>query len=198
MSQMTFAVLDAERAIHAHRHASFVDVLVGAPGDDPETIEELDHAMRRFLPPDDDNDRLSDWAGGEDDQPFDAGICLIDLPGQLIVYQSTQSEFQRSGEVTYDMVDEAERARRIRYNISRDWHITEQLDGWRAESNERRRTQLANPPLDTRAVLYERVAEIIVDECLAARGGHADADGRWTPPDGGQWREQDGGQRWID
>ncbi len=53
MSQMTCTVLDGERAIHARRHASFVDVLIPALSDDPETITELQYAMRQFMSPED-------------------------------------------------------------------------------------------------------------------------------------------------
>ena len=190
MSEMTFTVLDAGRAIHARRHGSFVDVLLPALSDDPETIEELAHAMRRFLAPDDDQDPLAPWMPGDDDQAFDAGICLVDLAGRLIVYQSSYTEFLRCGQVTYEKVNEAlgELARWIPYHISEEWHVTDQVDGWRAESRDRRQTRLAHPPLDTRKVLYDEVIEFLVDQCFAARGGATDREGRWTPPEGWQWR----------
>jgi hypothetical protein len=40
MSQMTFTVLDADRAIHGRRHASFLDVLIPALSDDPDAARD--------------------------------------------------------------------------------------------------------------------------------------------------------------
>jgi hypothetical protein len=190
MSEMTFAVLDDRRAIRAQRHASFVDVLIPALSDDPETIEELAHAMRRFLAPEDEDEPLAGWSAGDCDEPCDAGICIVDLAARLIVYQSTYCEFLRRGQVTFDEThgDEDESARWIPYHISDEWLVTDQLDGWRGGSRQRREEQRARAPFDTREVLYGNVIEFIVDECFAARGGATDSQGRWTPPAGWQWR----------
>ena len=115
MPQMMFSVLDALRSVHRRAEASFVDVLVPALSDDPETIAELQQAMRRFLPPDEADEPLADWAAGECDAPGDAGICLVDLAGRLIVYQSQVDEFLRRGQVTWDALDQDARPRWIPY-----------------------------------------------------------------------------------
>ena len=134
MTVMTISVRDAERAIHTRADASFVDVLIPALSDDPETIEELQHAMRRFVPPEDVGEILAGWAAGECDRPLEAGICLVDLAARLIVYQSTEGEFQRHGKVTFDAVDEygATRARWIPYRLADEWLVTAELDGWKS------------------------------------------------------------------
>ena len=111
MTVMTISVLDAERAIHTRADASFVDVLIPALSDDPETIDELQHALRRFVPPEDVGEILAGWAAGECDRPLEAGICLVDMAARLIVYQSTEGEFQRHGKVTFGAVDEYAAAR---------------------------------------------------------------------------------------
>jgi hypothetical protein len=51
MSQITATILDKDRAIHNQPHGSLVDVLVAALSAEPETIEELEAAMKRFLVP---------------------------------------------------------------------------------------------------------------------------------------------------
>ncbi len=40
MSMMAYCVLDANRALHSCRHGSFIDQLIPALCDDPETIDE--------------------------------------------------------------------------------------------------------------------------------------------------------------
>ena len=187
MSWMMFTVLDAEQALHVRREARFVDTLIPALSDDPETIEELRHAMRRFLPEDAD-DPWVEWSDGDADEPADGGICLVDLPARLIVYQSVSEEFLRSGQVTFDEGDE-ESARWIPYYIAEDWLVTGQLEGWRALAAERRQQRRDRPPYDTREVLYGKVAEFLVDECLAARSGTTDVDDIWSPPANWQWRK---------
>ena len=51
MSQMTVTILDGNRAIHSQPHGSFADVLVAALSAEPETIEELEAALERFVKP---------------------------------------------------------------------------------------------------------------------------------------------------
>ena len=184
MTVMTISVLDAERAIHTRADAGFVNVLIPALSDDPETIDELQHALRRFVPPEDVGEILAGWAAGECDRPLEAGICLIYLAARLIVYQSTEGEFQRHGKVTFDAVDEyaATRARWIPYRLAGEWLVTAQLDGWKSLAAQRSQQRQANPPFDTRAVLYGRVVEFIADECFAARGDAAGVDGRGGRP----------------
>ena len=86
MPGMMFTVLDAEQALHGRHKARFADTLIPALSDDPETIEELRYAMRRFVP-DDADDPWVGWSHGDADEPADGGICLVDLPGRLIVFQ---------------------------------------------------------------------------------------------------------------
>ena len=167
-----------------------MDVLIPALSDDPESIEELQHAMRRFMPPEEDGDMLARWAAGVCDAPFEAGICLVDLIARLIVYQSTDGVFQRDGKVTCDIAEEypPKRARWIPYHLAGDM----------ARDAAARRLGVARLPAPAAAagesavghaaVLYGRVVEFIVEECFAARGGATGPDGTWTPPAAWQWR----------
>src|SRR5262245_32435312 len=166
MSQMTISILDAERAIHAQPHGSFVDTLIPALSDDPETIEELQHAMRRFLSPADEPDPLTHWSANFNDEPFDAGICIVDLAARLIVFQSTYCDIIRRGQVTFDDCTDR-KARWIPYCISNDWLIIDWLDGWEAHADELRKKRASRVRHDTRAVLYGKLAGFIVDECFA-------------------------------
>ncbi len=188
---MAFAVLDARHAIHTRDRAELTDVLVPAVTDDPETIEEYRHAFRRFMAPDDDQDPLENWATGADIEPHDAGICIIDLPARLIVYQSTWCKFMDRAQVTYDDVDpENPRASRwIPYSIPDDWMTTDQWKQWNPLSDQRRKQRQARPTFDARPVLWESVLEFIVDQCWMARGGSTDENGGWTPPASWRWTQ---------
>ena len=77
MSEMTFTIRDANRAIHSHQHGSFIDLLVAALSAEPETIEELEAALVRFVKPGAFRP-LAGWHGGVCDEPYDAGICMLD------------------------------------------------------------------------------------------------------------------------
>ncbi len=191
MSKMMFCVLDADRSLCAPCPAQFTDQFIPALCDDPETIEELQHAMRRFQPPDDPSTPLRGWSPGESERSLDGGICIVDLAARLIVYQSTFCPFLRHGQVTWDDYppDEPSAARWIPYRIADDWKVTEQLKGWRADAQQRRRRRQADPPFDSREVLYNQVIPFIVEQCFAARGGLEDGHGVWTPPGSWQWRE---------
>lgn len=48
MSELRLVILDACRSIQATRAASFADRVVAALSAEPETIEELDRAVRRY------------------------------------------------------------------------------------------------------------------------------------------------------
>src|SRR4051812_44545727 len=72
MSECTIIVRDASRAIHSQLHASYVDWFLAALADDPETIEELDFALRRFLPEHSHDSFFRWWRQGADAEPWDA------------------------------------------------------------------------------------------------------------------------------
>ena len=96
MSEMTFTVRDADRAIHSHQHGSLLDLLVAGLSAEPETIEELDAALLRFVQPGPFKP-LAGWQEGACDEPYDAGICVLDLSARLVATESTYSTPIRSG-----------------------------------------------------------------------------------------------------
>jgi hypothetical protein len=186
MSQMLFSIRDAAQSIHSQRHPSFVDVIVPALSDDPETIPELEHAMRRFLPPDGDAPLHVGWEPGDGDAAPGADVFLVDLAARLIGMRSASFDLIRFGEVTYGD-ENTPKSQWIPYRIADDWHVREPDVDWAAEAGARRREREANPPWDTRSVLYGQVSAFIVDQCLEARGGSIGRNDEWTPPPGWQW-----------
>ena len=188
MSNMTFTVRDAHRRIWAERHASLVNALLPALSDDPETIEELQWAMQRFLPPGVQGESLAEWSPGESDDPCGAGICIVDLPGRLIVHQSTFCEFVQYGHVSFDEGD-PKTWRWVPYHISHEWLATGELAGWRVLAGERHRKRQTDSSLDTRAALYGGIAPFLVEQCFSARGGSTTPRGTWSAPSNWRWQE---------
>src|SRR3989442_13990790 len=91
MSEIMLKVPDAGRGLPNPIHGSRLDYVVAALSADPETIEELQAALARFLPPEDRREFFPGWRSGIDAEPWNAGLCIIDLAARLVVVQSTYS-----------------------------------------------------------------------------------------------------------
>ncbi len=183
MSQVTMTIVDAQRAVSGRPHGSFLDEVVAALSADPETIEELEAAMARFVEPDG-RSPFARWNDGIDDEPYDAGVCIIDLGARLVVAESTYSAPIRTGEVRYRRGDGRNHDDPwVPFHLADDWHFCFDAVDWRAEADARRERRLAGGPLDFRKVLYGEVCRFIVDQCFAARSDGSTA-GPWTPPPG--------------
>jgi hypothetical protein len=162
MSEIAFTIRDATSAIHAHIHGSRTDYLVAALSADPETIPELQAALKRYLPGEAAS-FFQHWHSGPDTQPWDAGVCVIDLAARLVVLQSTYSLPERTGGVT--VRDHKGKEETIRYHLADDWLFTHHVDGCESLARKRRAEREANPPFDARPVLYDRVCEFIASRC---------------------------------
>ena len=101
MSEIKLNLLDSHTLLTATVHGSVGDALVAALSAEPETIDELETALKRFekcesIPA----SSLSRRARGPiDKQPWDAGILVIDLPARMVACESTYSLPTRRGTV---------------------------------------------------------------------------------------------------
>jgi hypothetical protein len=76
MSEVRLVIRDAACDLSGTIHGSDADRLVAALTAEPETIEELDGAVRRLIK----TDRANYFAGfhrGIDDEPYDAGVVAL-------------------------------------------------------------------------------------------------------------------------
>lgn len=169
MSEVRLVIRDVQRAIYADRHGSFADSVIAALSADPETIEELDCALERFIAP-------SEWSffrgfhPGEDDRPHDAGLVVIDLAARLVACESTYSTAASKGCVLYHDGSSATDVL-LKYHLSDDWRLLSHANDRQAAADKRRRER--PPLLDTRPVLYgEPLLTFIARECFAAFPGH--------------------------
>lgn len=167
MSEVKLVVRDARRSIYAHSHGGFADSVIAALSADPETIEELDVAVERFIAP-------SEWSyfhgfrNGIDDEPYDAGLVVVDLAARLVLCDSTYSTPSQRGCVPYHDGRSATNID-LGYTLADEWMITSDAMSWQSIAEKRRHARLAQPPLDARTVLYgDPLLEFIARECFAA------------------------------
>jgi hypothetical protein len=166
MSEVRLVLRDRERDLSGTIHGSIADSAIAALSAEPETIEELEVAMQRFCAVAE-RGRFSWFRSGVDDEPYDAGLVVIDLAARLVVCDSTYSTPSHSGSVSYHDGDHATSVS-IRYHLSGDWKFSRDALDWRAYADDLRHNRLAEPPLDARAVLLGAPAlEFIIRECYA-------------------------------
>jgi len=165
MSEVRLVIRDAQRQIHANRHGSFADSVIAALSAEPETIEQLEVALERFIAPGEWS-YLRGFLAGAADEPCDAGLVVVDLAARLVVCDSTYCLAAPESYVPYHDGKSATDVG-VRYHLSDDWRLMQDATNWRAAADERRRQRLAHPPLDARAVMYrEPLLKFIARECF--------------------------------
>ncbi len=170
MSEVRLVVRDASRDISGNCHGSLADRVVAALSAEPETIEELDRAIERFHFRDDDKSFLAWFSSGIRDEPYDAGLVVIDLAVRLLAYESTYSSFGHDGSVAYHDGRCATQLD-VRYHLPDDWVVLDEVSAWQIRADELRQRRLAQPPLDARAVLYGRpLLEFVAAACFETFG----------------------------
>lgn len=167
MSEVRLLVRDAERAIQAIRHGRFADRAIAALSADPETIEELNTALGRFIGGCNGN-HFEDFSEEPDDRPYDAGLVIIDLPARLVICESTYNTVQPTGVVEYHDGDNLTDVF-IHYELMDDWLLLDKAEGWQRLAEDRRKTRSLTPPFEARAILYgEPLLKFLAENCFDA------------------------------
>jgi hypothetical protein len=164
MSEVMLNIIDAHRAIYGEIHGSIADSVVAALSAEPETIEELEAAVARFIKPTDEHGLFDFFNEGICERAWDAGIVIVDLAAQVVASESTYSSFQKRGRVQYHDGSAATDVWAY-YQVPDDWLFINNVDGWEALAQQRRTERTSTPPLDARKVIYGKVTEFIVNEC---------------------------------
>jgi len=165
MSEVRLVIRDATREIEACQHGSFAERVLAALSAEPETIQELDGALERFIVRSD-HSFFRGFSPGSDDTPYDAGLVIIDLAARLVICDSSYCAAAPEGSVTYHNGEHATEIH-LNYHLSDDWLLVEDATDWRALAEERRRERRLPPPLDARAVLYgEPLLQFIAEQCF--------------------------------
>jgi hypothetical protein len=165
MSEIKLNLLDSHTLLTATVHGSVGDRLVAALSAEPETVDELENALQRFekcesIPA----SSLSRRARGPiDEQPWDAGILVIDLPARMVACESTYSLPTRKGKVDYHDGTQST-GFPLGYLLAEDWLFSRSIQNYQARCDQRIKEREAFAPLDTRSILYgEPLHKFIVE-----------------------------------
>jgi hypothetical protein len=174
MSELRLNILDAGRAICGEIHGGVADAVVAALSAEPETIEELQDAMARFIKPDDECRPFAAFDAGTNDEPWDAGIIFIDLEARIVAAESSYSMPSAEGRVRYHDCVQATGVW-LQYRVPDDWLFVNSMVEYEAVRERRRAERSADQPLDARPILYGAVVvEFIVKQCLGARDSNVE------------------------
>ena len=133
-------------------------------------MEELEVASERFAKRDGDRRFFANLSRGQCDEPYDAGLVVIDLVARLVVVDSTYSSPGHAGAVFYHN-GRCGTNKALRYHLADDWLFLTDGDNWRHVAEKRRREWATRPGRDARKVFYGRpMLEFIARECFAAFG----------------------------
>jgi hypothetical protein len=168
MSEIRINILDASRAISGTHHAQIADAIVAGLAAEPETIEELEDAMVRFARRTGNERHLACFIDGINEEPWDAGIVIVDLAARVVAAESTYSLLVPDGEVQFHNGREATEVW-LPYRVPQDWLFLDCVNEYKAVAGERRAKRAALQPLESRPVLYGAIMEFIANECRAAR-----------------------------
>ena len=167
MSEIRINILDASRAVNGTLHGSIADAILAGLAAEPETIEELEHAMARFAKPADNKRHLAEFSDGVNEEPWDAGIIIVDLAARVFAAESSYSILMPEGEVQFHNGHELTEVW-LPYRISRDWLFLDSVGQYKAVADQQRAKRAAIQPHDPRPVLYGGIAEFVANECRAA------------------------------
>jgi hypothetical protein len=190
MSEIKLNLIDSQRVLHGMVHASVADRAVASLTAEPETISELELALTRFERPLSELGHFSWFTESQviDEEPWDAGLMIIDLPARVVAVESTYSHPAEEGHVTFHNGEHMCELN-IPYHLSDEWQFVYSIEHYAYLRDERVAARIANPPLDARAVLYGTpLLEFIAQESLSYANSSdgdkpkEDAEPRSTPP----------------
>ena len=126
----------------------------------------LEAALERFNKRIDDYVPFASFAVGENREPWDAGVVIIDLAARIVASESSYSPVLAQGEVDYHDGSQATDTW-LPYRLPDDWLILSSVLEYEALRSVRRASRAAAPLIDIRQILYGRpIFEFIVAECL--------------------------------
>jgi hypothetical protein len=168
MSEVRLVVREAGHDWSGTVHGSSADRAIAALSADPVTPAELETAFARFEKPSPDHRFFSNLRPGLNDEPYDAGLVVIDLVARVVVVDSTYSSPRSIGEIDYHN-GKCSTDTWLRYHLADDWLFTSDRCQWSGLAATRRRERAARSTLDARAVFYGRpLSEFIARESFAA------------------------------
>ena len=170
LSEVKLNLVDAQRILCGAIHGSIGDACVAALSAEPATISELEAALKRYVAtPATRNTPAANYSNKDrpglfasfhsvsevDEDPWDAGVLIIDLVGRIVAVESSYSQPQRQGEVNYhDGTQSTEIA--VLYSVSDEWKFLNSIAEYKSWRLVHDRERASTTPLDARSVLYGR------------------------------------------
>jgi hypothetical protein len=184
MSEVRLVVRESDVDWSGTVHGSIAMRALAALSADPTTLDELRTAMGRFEKPHPKWRFLADLERGLCDEPYDAGIIVIDLIAHLVMSDNTYARPDLEGEIEYhDGGSSTDKF--VRYHLADDWLIASDRFTWKSSADRRRAERAAHPPRDHRAVFYGRpMLEFMVREIFAAFGRREEIEAAADPKSG--------------
>jgi hypothetical protein len=169
MSYIRLNIADQHQTIHEEVHGYFGDALVAALTAEPETVGEFVASLARFIKAESESP-FAGFRQGEDFEPYDAGVVVIDLAARVVAVESSYS--RPSTEGSFRVVsDFAEEDVYVPYRLSDEWLFVYSIPEYEGVRGRRREEREAFTRLDAREILYGRaLLEFIARECLETRG----------------------------
>ncbi|HEY4258724.1 MAG TPA: hypothetical protein VGM98_01135 [Schlesneria sp.] len=120
MSEVRLVVRETGHDWSGTVHGSSADRAIAALSADPVTLAELEAAFARFENTSPNHRFLSNLRRGLNDEPYDAGLVVIDLVARLVVVDSTNSTPGPIGEIDYHN-GKCSTDAWLRYHLANDW-----------------------------------------------------------------------------
>jgi hypothetical protein len=164
MSEVKLNVVDAEQTLVGTVHGSVAEACIAALSAEPETIAELEAALRRYVKPVDQVGAFSLLRSAReiDTEPWDAGVMIINLEVRVVAAESSYSQPQAEGQVFYHDGRQSTDVS-VLYRVPKEWKFFNSLIEYEPFRQRRGKEHAAYLPLDARKVLYGRaLLEFIV------------------------------------
>lgn len=184
MSEVRLVVREADQDWSGTIHGSCADRAIAALSADPVTMDEFEVATGRFAKTDPGCKFFSNLRPSLFDEPYDAGLVVIDLIARLVVVDSTYSSPGREGTVEYHCGHRCTDIT-LRYHLADDWQFERDGDNWRYWSRKLREERSMKPVFDARSVFYGRpLLEFIARKTFAEFARRAEIElavrARWA------------------
>jgi|GEM_PF-4062631 len=135
MSEVRLVVREAGQDWSGTIHGSDADLAVAALSADPVTLAELKTAATRFVKPDTQWELFGNLTPGARDEPWDAGLVVIDLVARLVIIDSTYSSPELVGSVRYHDQENGATAG-LPYHLADAWQLVHHGQAWYGAVND--------------------------------------------------------------
>lgn len=152
MSEIRINIIDENKTISGTMHGSFGDVLVASLTAEPETVDELEILVERFIPKESDWSVFRSFKRHEDFEAWDAGLLVINLFAKVIWAESSYSYYSKEGAVRIKTVEGDDF--QLPYKLPDDWKSVRSEGEFNFAQDKVRKSRWQNPPFDARKVLF--------------------------------------------